>query len=391
MRFDAIIIGAGPAGSMAATLLAREGWSVALVEKRSFPRQKVCGEFISGASLPLLRHAGIWEQFHLHAGPEIRRVGLFAGHTALSANMPRAGNEFGWGRALSRRHLDLWLAASAMRAGANIWQPWTLVALRRDGDLHHCTLSANGRKAELCAPVLIAANGSWEKGPFHNRGSSPRPADLFAFKARFANAHLAPDLIPLLAFPGGYGGMVTTDCGLVTLSCCIRRDALATCRLRYPARHAGESLLGHIAEHCVPLREALDTAFMDGRWFAAGPIRPGIRLSAADGVFRLGNAAGEAHPVIAEGIAMALQSARILCDILIGDPHRAATAAGVAQAGQLYAASWRQAFALRLRSAALFARLAMSPQAVALAPLLGTFPRLLSWGARLSGKARLAA
>ena len=42
-RFDAIIIGAGVAGSTAAILLARAGWSVALVEKQHFPRRKVCG------------------------------------------------------------------------------------------------------------------------------------------------------------------------------------------------------------------------------------------------------------------------------------------------------------------------------------------------------------
>ena len=41
--FDALIIGAGPAGSSAAILLARAGWSVALIEKQRFPRRKVCG------------------------------------------------------------------------------------------------------------------------------------------------------------------------------------------------------------------------------------------------------------------------------------------------------------------------------------------------------------
>src|SRR5262245_14089568 len=51
---DALIVGAGPAGSAAALLLARAGWSVALIEKAEFPRRKVCGEFISATSLPLL-------------------------------------------------------------------------------------------------------------------------------------------------------------------------------------------------------------------------------------------------------------------------------------------------------------------------------------------------
>ena len=54
MRCDALIIGAGPAGSSAARLLARGGWSVALVEKTEFPRRKVCCEFISAATMPVL-------------------------------------------------------------------------------------------------------------------------------------------------------------------------------------------------------------------------------------------------------------------------------------------------------------------------------------------------
>ena len=58
-RFDAVIVGAGPAGSTAAILLARAGWSVALVEKQRFPRRKVCGECLAASNLPLLDALGI--------------------------------------------------------------------------------------------------------------------------------------------------------------------------------------------------------------------------------------------------------------------------------------------------------------------------------------------
>ena len=50
--FDAVIVGAGPAGSTAAILLARAGWRVALVERQTFPRRKVCGECIAASNLP---------------------------------------------------------------------------------------------------------------------------------------------------------------------------------------------------------------------------------------------------------------------------------------------------------------------------------------------------
>ena len=115
--------------------------------------------------------------------------------------------------------------------------------------------------------------------------------------------------MPLLAFPGGYGGMVHSDGGRVSLSCCIRRDALERCRERSGNRRAGDAVLHHIQSSCAGVRHALQRATLDQAWLAAGPIRPGIRDRYADGIFRIGNCAGEAHPIVAEGISMAMQSA----------------------------------------------------------------------------------
>ena len=75
-RFDALIVGAGPAGSSAAALLARAGWSVAIVEKQAFPRRKVCGECVAASNLPLLEALGISPavlSFHLK---ELTNAGL---------------------------------------------------------------------------------------------------------------------------------------------------------------------------------------------------------------------------------------------------------------------------------------------------------------------------
>ena len=52
--FDLVVIGAGPAGTSAAVTAVREGLSVALLEAGSFPRHKVCGEFISGEALQIM-------------------------------------------------------------------------------------------------------------------------------------------------------------------------------------------------------------------------------------------------------------------------------------------------------------------------------------------------
>ena len=66
-----------------------------------------------------------------------------------------------------------------------------------------------GRSTCSRRPSLIAAHGSWERSTLPTLPARPHQAsDLLAFKAHFDDCDLPPDLMPLLAFPGGYGGMV---------------------------------------------------------------------------------------------------------------------------------------------------------------------------------------
>jgi len=374
MRYDAVIIGAGPAGSAAARLLAQANWNVALVEKAVFPRRKVCGEFISATTMPVLKACGVAVSFISAAGPLVTKIGAYAGSAMLVAPRQQA-----WGRALGREHLDTMLRDAAVAAGATLFQPAEVTALQPDGDTQLCVLD-DGR--EIAGRVVIAACGSWNtKGVFAIADNKPASSDLFAFKAHFLQAALPPGLMPLLAFPGGYGGLVESDGGRVSLSCCIRRDTLTKVRTRHGGK-AGDAVLAHILNTTKGARLALGTAVLDGNILATGPIHPGIRAMTHndgahdDNVFFSGNIAGEAHPVIAEGISMAIQSSSLLAKLLIS--HR----------GELYAREWKQRFASRIRAASLFAHLAMSGGGrLAGRAVLGAAPSLLGLGARLSGKA----
>ncbi len=389
--YDALVIGGGPAGATAALILAKAGWAVAVVEKSRFPRRKVCGEFLSASSLRLLHELGMGEAFVGRAGPAVKRVGYFSGKAALHAPMPRVrGPDDGYGRALGREHLDLLLLDAAANAGATVWQPWRVRSLRDHGDGWTCAVNDGRDTKTLNTRIVIAATGSWQKSVVDVPGvASHRPSDLLAFKAHFRDSDLPIDMMSLLAFAGGYGGMVHTDSGRVSLSCCIRRDVLER-RREGDRTRAAEAVMQHVEESCAGVAQALRHAEAEGAWLAAGPIRPGIRSCYADGIFRIGNLAGEAHPVVAEGISMAMQSAWLLCGHLIARGHRHASREACAEIGAAYTDDWRRQFATRIGVAATVAHLAMRPVARAAgAPLLTAFPRLLTLGATLSGKTRV--
>jgi flavin-dependent dehydrogenase len=243
---------------------------------------------------------------------------------------------------------------------------------------------------EVRAPVVIAARGSWEPQRLAPVRPPSRPGDLLGFKAHFRGDGLPGDLMPLIAFPGGYGGMVRSDAGRSSFSACIRRDVLA--RLGREDGSAGGVVLHHILTLAPAARPILEGASLDGPWLSAGPIRPGIRGPYRDGLFAAGNAAGEAHPAVAEGISMALQSAWLLAGALARRPDRARSRASREAAALEYAAAWRRSFVPRIRAAALVARWCMSPSARALTlPILRAVPGLLTAGALWSGKAQRVA
>jgi 2-polyprenyl-6-methoxyphenol hydroxylase-like FAD-dependent oxidoreductase len=390
-HFDALVVGGGPAGATAAALLAGAGWRVALVEKECFPRRKVCGEFISETTWPLLQALGIGEELRALAGPVVRRVGVFAGANEATACVAATPGGSG-GRALGRELLDARLLRRAGELGVRVLQPWTLAHHDDGGEHYDCRLArVRGEGEHRCrARVLVAAHGCWQSGvlPTQDFRAPPRGGELFGFKAHFRGSRLPRDLMPLFAVPGGYGGMVHSDDGRLSLSCCLRREVLAQCRRPRPGAPAGVAVQAYLEAHCRGVASALSGTRRQGAWLAAGPLRTGLHSFGEGGIFAIGNAAAEAHPIIAEGISMAIQSASLLCERLL-QPGASDSRAQLQATRAAYAAAWRSNFAQRLRLSAVLAHLFMARgPAQAATALAQRVPALLTAGSRWSGKAR---
>ncbi len=210
-RFDAVVVGAGPAGSATAILLARAGWSVALVERQRFPRRKVCGECVAASNLPLLDALGVGDAFSRRAGAELKRMTLMRGQDTVTADLPAAdAAAHRYGRALGREHLDTLLVDAAVAAGVTLLQPWALQEV--DGEagrfrLRIVPVGMLGVSRWIESGLVVGAHGSWEPLPSERAAvrETRSPSDLFAFKANFRGARIDADLLPVIAFAGGYG------------------------------------------------------------------------------------------------------------------------------------------------------------------------------------------
>jgi len=393
--FDVMIVGAGPAGSTAAIMLAQAGWRVAVIEKQNFPRRKVCGECIAPSNLPLLDAMGIGEAVRLLAGPPLRCIALMVGDQTIHADFPRYEGLHSWGVALGREYLDTLLLDQAKKLGVSVFQPWTATKLQGDWHGHRCRVKKihSHDTMVLAAPILIDAHGSWEQSKISDgeQARRVREDDLLAFKANFTQGGLDTGVLPVFAFPGGYGGMVVGDHATTTLAFCIRRDRLTRCRRSSRAGMlAAEAALNHVAGSCLGVHAMLKGAQRNGTWLAAGPLRPGIHMGRqAPGVFVVGNAAGEAHPIIGEGMSMAFQSAALLASMLAPHFAKRNDATFLHTLQRDYARAWRAHFVSRIRLAAVFAQVAMRPEWVGwILPLLKRYPQLLTQAARWSDKVR---
>ncbi|HKT72189.1 MAG TPA: NAD(P)/FAD-dependent oxidoreductase [Steroidobacteraceae bacterium] len=404
---DALVIGAGPAGASVAIRLAQSGRRVTLIEQAHYPRQKVCGECLNPASLQLLAELGLGQQIANRAGPEIRQVAWMTRRGTVTATMPACeSGDFRYGRAIGRDSLDTLLVEEARALGVRIIQPAHVRRVSGEpGDfrcIYHwrsdrgaASRSTDHHERTVTASIVIDAHGSWERAPYvetsgqcHARRSSPRSSDLLAFKVTFEGTSLSPGVLPVLSLPGGYGGVVVADRGRTTLACCIRRDVLRQWRARAPGKSAAAVVEAYLRDSCPDLAAALQNARRDGPWQSAGPLRPGFHDATSNPGLRIGNASVEAHPLIGEGICMALQSAAALARLIVKQPSNI-DPARVQALQRAHARTCRAAFRGRVRLAHLYAQVAMRPWLTTpSAALMRAWPRILTFTALLAGKAR---
>ncbi len=318
-RYDVIVVGAGPAGSIAAFQLALGGVSVALVDKATFPRDKACGDIVGPRALQVLADLGL-------AQPSGREVGdiVVVGPAGRRVRLPCGeGLTYpGHGTAVTRTVFDAMLHDAAVEAGATPVHGQALEPLGIEGRIDGYRLSTG---VELRADFVIGADGATSRVA-GDAGLVDARKVLWGFALR---TYLSVDVeLPSIVFweperwrgfpgygwvfPGPAGG---TNVGLGLATAADRKAATKVQQVfpRFIEHLFQEGVLAPASVSTPPRRL--------GGWLKMGIVGT---IPASGRVLLVGDAAGLINPLQGEGIAQAMKSGLSAARVLMSEPGRAA-------------------------------------------------------------------
>jgi flavin-dependent dehydrogenase len=297
-----VIVGGGPAGAAAACLLGSQGHTPLVLERDAGPRDKICGEFISGEAQDSLAELGIDPR--ALGGAAIGSVRLVSGRDTVESQLPFEGI------GLTRRRLDEVLLRRAEACGARIRRGVVARAVVPSESALEVRL--RGEPSVRAATVLLATG----KHDLHEpkRPAGPSGGDLVGFKTYWtvAQAERATleGAIEIVLFDGGYAGLQCVEDDKVNLCLLVRRSVLEAAGRRW------DGLIGHLCRENPHLERRLGGAqALLPRPLTISNVPYGYthqpRREDPQGLFRLGDQMGVIPSFCGDGIAIALHTARL--------------------------------------------------------------------------------
>jgi geranylgeranyl reductase family protein len=317
-EFDShvIVVGAGPAGVAASYYLASAGFKVILIDKQKFPRDKVCGDFVSPVAQDELSRLGITSL------PAYTKMNLISkasayldGKELISKQVPIVQGLPKYGRVIPRMMLDNWLLDAARKAGAEVLEGLKAVNLELEKQCISLEVVSPSGTRNLRAHLLIGADGSNSTVARLMRGRTPSNRDrIIAIRGYYrgvegpsnqADLHFNSESFP------GYCWLFPTGKNEANVGVGVALDTI-------PAGNRLGELLNHLIEDNVALHERLHKAKRASQ-IAGWPLaiyNPNLPVI-DNRVMLVGDAAGLVNPLNGEGIQYALLSGRWASEVAV--------------------------------------------------------------------------
>jgi len=384
-KYDVVIAGAGPAGSAASIYLATAGFQVLLLERKSFPRPKLCGEFISPECQRHFEKLGVAAAMELSAPAQIART-AFYGQMGRHVDVP---SSFFGGVALglSRATMDHNLMERARAVGVEVVENATVSEVMRDGARvvgvkyktkqgmseaeAGITIDATGRGRVLCRKVVEPKSGM-------------KRSKLIAFKAHFRNTAIEPATCEIYVYSGGYGGLSSVEGNVANFCFIVKARDVQRC-------HSDpDRVLAEVVMKNQRASTTLTNATRYSEWLSAslqgfGRFNP----SPATGLLSIGDSASFIDPFTGSGMLMALDSAETVSKTIVRYHNKLSCDFALQKLCESYVVEYSRKFSSRLRLCSLVRRAAFSPvlaeSVIALCNASAGIKTLLAKGTRGAG------
>ncbi|WP_296457101.1 NAD(P)/FAD-dependent oxidoreductase [Rubinisphaera sp.] len=294
--WDAVVIGGGPAGATSAFLLAHQGFKVLIVEKKTFPRAKVCGCCLSGRAVRQLEHLGLSDV--LSRAIPLKSFVLKSAEKFVQ--LPTDG-----GVVLSRSELDYNLLQKAVAAGANLIQGSMAHLGQMSDQSRIIKLQSPEETVSLEAKLVLCCCGLGEI-PHDSDEEFPsvikRNSKIGVAAVVDSGNWIESQTIEMIVDHSGYVGLVQLEDGKLNLAAALNRAMIKQ------AGGVTQVICGMLERTGFDSRLKL----IDPQWQGTLPMTRQMRCPASPRTFLLGDAAGYVEPFTGEGMAWAFESAELV-------------------------------------------------------------------------------
>ena len=336
--FNTIIIGGGLAGLVSALHLSIKGQKVLLIEKNTYPKHKVCGEYISHEVLPYLRSLN-FDPFVLGA-KDIKKLTLSTSKSrSVSTILPLGGFS------ISRYCIDEALKNKAEEHGALVLQA-SVLDLKFEHD--YFTVKASNKEVYK-APILIGAYGKRSTMDVKlNRAFIKKTSPFLGVKAHY-KGEFPEDAVGLHNFEGGYCGVSKVE-----------NDHINICYLADYKTFKKHKSITEFQENVLYknkfLKEVLsNSTLVFDKPLTISQVSFSSKSPIEDHMLMCGDAAGMIHPLAGNGMGMAIRSAQMASNLILD--YSCGKLKSRKELEKAYTKAWTKEFGTRLKSGHIIARL----------------------------------